>query len=135
MKIIIIICAICACVGAMTLEELQNALRITQSFCKTESGVDQQIVDDVNSGKINLSDENVLSYVECAMKKFSAVDDNGNFNEKVARNVASAVLNDDEVEQLIAECSPISDANVHVKISKILQCFFKYKTVNDVLNL
>ncbi|XP_043790390.1 uncharacterized protein LOC122713731 [Apis laboriosa] len=134
MKIIVIISAICVCVGALTHEELKSEIHILQSICKTEIGIDQQIIDDINDGKINIDDENVLLFVECTMKKFNIVDENGNFKEKDTRDVVGAVLNEDEVNQLITECSPISDTNVHVKISKILQCFAKYKTINDVLN-
>ncbi|XP_016916885.1 uncharacterized protein LOC108000787 [Apis cerana] len=134
MKTIIIISAICVCVSAMTLEELKSGLRIVRSLCLTQTSVDQQIANDVDDGKINIDDKNVLLYVECAMKKFNTVDDNGNFNEEVTRDIVRAVLDENETEQLITQCSPISDTDVHVKISKILQCFFKFRTVNDVLN-
>ncbi|XP_006609100.1 uncharacterized protein LOC102673841 [Apis dorsata] len=134
MKTIVIISAICVCVAAMTDEELKTGLRTLQPICMAESGASQQIIDDVNDGKINIDDENVLLFVECTMKKFNIVDENGNFKEKDTRDVVGAVLNEDEVNQLITECSPISDTNVRVKISKILQCFAKYKTINAVLN-
>ncbi|XP_043790393.1 uncharacterized protein LOC122713733 [Apis laboriosa] len=134
MKTIVIISAICVCVAAMTDEELKNGLRTLQPICMAESGASQQIIDDIYSGNINLDDENVQSYVECMMKKFNIVDENGNFKEKDTRDIVGAVLNEDEVNQLITECSPISDTNVRVKISKILQCFAKYKTINNILN-
>ncbi|PBC30238.1 Pheromone-binding protein-related protein [Apis cerana cerana] len=134
MKTIVIISAICVCVSAMTHEELKSGIHTLQSICMPETGATEQIANDVDDGKINIDDKNVLLYVECAMKKFNTVDDNGNFNEEVTRDIVRAVLDENETEQLITQCSPISDTDVHVKISKILQCFFKFRTVNDVLN-
>lgn len=99
-----------------------------------EIGTAQQIIDDINEGKINMDDENVLLFIECTMKKFNVVDENANFNEKISSDIVRAVLNDNEADQLLAECSPISDPNALIKISKILECFFKYKTINQILN-
>ncbi|XP_003695889.1 uncharacterized protein LOC100868810 [Apis florea] len=134
MKIIVVLFALCICVGALTLEELKSELLTAEPICMTETGANQQIIDDINNGIVYVEDENVQLYVECMMKRFNIVDEYGNFMEKYTRDVVGAVLNDDEVNQLVSECSPIYDANVHLKISNILQCFFKYKTINDILN-
>lgn len=72
-------------------------LRLGQAVCRDETGITQrnlqiirneiqiiiflinffiqisEIVDDVNDNNINMDDENVLSYIECTMKKFSGV--------------------------------------------------------------
>ncbi|KAG6795272.1 odorant binding protein 16 precursor [Apis mellifera caucasica] len=134
MKTFVIIFAIFICVGAMTHEELKTGIQTLQPICVGETGTSQKIIDEVYNGNVNVEDENVQSYVECMMKKFNVVDENGNFNEKNTRDIVQAVLDDNETDQLIVECSPISDANVHIKISKIFQCFMKYKTITDILN-
>ncbi|KAG6795273.1 odorant binding protein 15 precursor [Apis mellifera caucasica] len=134
MKTILIISAICICVGALSIKDFQNAIRIGQSICMAKTGINKQIINDVNDGKINIEDENVQLYIECAMKKFNFVDKDGNFNEHVSREIAKIFLNENEINQLITECSAISDTNVHLKITKIFQCITKFKTINDILN-
>ncbi|XP_043790389.1 uncharacterized protein LOC122713730 [Apis laboriosa] len=134
MRTILVISAICVCVGALTIKEFQVVLRHGQSTCSAETGVNQQIVDDVNDGNINMEDENVQLYIECAMKKFNIVDKDGNFNENGTKEIIKIFLDENEINQLVTECSPISDTNVRVKISKIYQCFMKYKTLTEVLN-
>ncbi|XP_006609101.1 uncharacterized protein LOC102674014 [Apis dorsata] len=134
MRTILVISAICVCVGALTIKEFQVVLRHGQSMCSAETGVNQQIVDDVNDGNINMEDENVQLYIECTMKKFNIVDKDGNFNENGTKETIKIFLDENEINQLVTECSPISDTNVRVKISKIYQCFTKYKTLTEVLN-
>uniref|UniRef100_V9IHT0 Odorant-binding protein 16 n=1 Tax=Apis cerana TaxID=7461 RepID=V9IHT0_APICE len=96
MKTIVIISAICVCVSAMTHEELKSGIHTLQSICMPETGATEQIINEIYDGNINVDDENVQSYVECMMKKFNIVDDNGNFNEEVTRDVVSAILDENE---------------------------------------
>nr|ALR87121.1 odorant binding protein 15 [Apis cerana cerana] len=134
MKTILIISAIWICVGALTIKDFQTALRLGQSMCSAQTGVNQQIVDDVNDANVNMEDENVLLYIECAMKKFNIVDEDGNLNESVNREISKMFSDENEVEQMITDCSSISDTDVRIKIIKIFQCIMKYKTITEMLN-
>ncbi|PBC30239.1 General odorant-binding6d [Apis cerana cerana] len=118
----------------LTIKDFQTALRLGQSMCSAQTGVNQQIVDDVNDANVNMEDENVLLYIECAMKKFNIVDEDGNLNESVNREISKMFLDENEVEQMITDCSSISDTDVHIKIIKIFQCIMKYKTITEMLN-
>ncbi|XP_043790657.1 uncharacterized protein LOC122713896 [Apis laboriosa] len=135
MKTIVIISAICVCVGALTLEELQIGIRATLPVCKIESNIDQQKENDFRDGIVDVEDDKVQLYSKCLMKKFNAYDDDGNLNEVVVREIAGLYLDENEINKLIAECSAISDANINIKSSKLIQCFSKYKTLKEMINV
>ncbi|XP_006609098.1 uncharacterized protein LOC102673582 [Apis dorsata] len=135
MKTIVVIFAFCICVSAMTLEELKTSLLDVQQTCKAESGIDEQKADEVNGINFDVEDEKSQLYCECIIKKFNAIDEDGNFNENVVREVTTIYLDENDINQLIAECSSVSDANIHLKFSKLMKCFEKYKTMKEILNL
>uniref|UniRef100_UPI00376FB45C odorant binding protein 19 precursor n=1 Tax=Apis mellifera TaxID=7460 RepID=UPI00376FB45C len=135
MKTIVVIFAFCICVNAMTIEELKIQLRDVQEICKTESGIDQQTVDDISEVKFDIEDEKPQRYNECILKKFNIVDESGNFKENIVQELTSIYLDENEVNKLIAECSVISDANIYIKFNKLVKCFAKYKTMKELLNL
>ncbi|XP_006609099.2 uncharacterized protein LOC102673708 [Apis dorsata] len=134
MKTIVIISAICVCVGALTLEELQIGIRATLPVCRIDSGIDEQKENDFRAGIIDLENEKVQLFSKCLLNKFNAYDDDGNLNEVVVRELAGLYLDENEINKLIAECSVISDANINIKSSKLLQCFAKYKTLEEMIN-
>ncbi|KAG6795269.1 odorant binding protein 21 precursor [Apis mellifera caucasica] len=134
MKTIVIISAICVCVGALTLEELQIGLRAVIPVCRIDSGIDEKKEDDFRNGIIDVENEKVQLFSECLIKKFNAYDDGGNFNEVVVREIAEIYLDENEVNKLITECSAISDADIHLKSSKLIKCFAKYKTLKEIMN-
>ncbi|XP_031773733.1 uncharacterized protein LOC100862950 [Apis florea] len=135
MKTIVIIFAFCICVGAMTIEELKAQLRDVQQTCKAESGIDEQKANDVHEGSFDVEDEIAQLYSQCIINKFNTVDESGNFNENVVREIMKVYLDENNVNQLVSECSSVSDANIHLKFSKLMICFEKYKTIKEILNL
>uniref|UniRef100_V9IM79 Odorant binding protein 21 n=2 Tax=Apis cerana TaxID=7461 RepID=V9IM79_APICE len=134
MKTIVIISAICVCVGALTLEELQIGLRAAVPVCRLETSIDQSQEDNFRDGNIDVENEKVQLFSECLIKKFSAYDDDGNLNEVVVREIARLYIDENEVNKLVAECSVITDADIRLKSSKLLKCFAKYKTLNEMMN-
>ncbi|XP_061941408.1 uncharacterized protein LOC133667373 [Apis cerana] len=134
MKTIVIISAICVCVSAMTLEELQIGLRAVLPVCRLETGIDQQKEDNFRNGIVDVEDEKVQLFSECLIRKFNGYDDDGNLNEVVVREIATIYLNENEVNKLVAECTVITDANIHLKSSKLMKCFGKYTTLKEILN-
>ncbi|XP_043801671.1 uncharacterized protein LOC122719694, partial [Apis laboriosa] len=92
--------------------------------------------DEVNGINFDIEDEKSQLYCECIIKKFNAVDEDGNFNENVVREVTTIYLDENDINQLVAECSSVyTDANIHLKFSKLMKCFEKYKTMKEILNL
>lgn len=76
-------------------------------------------------------------YSKCLIRKFNSVDENGNFNENVIRELTSLYLDENEVNQLVTECSSYfntSDDDINLKFSKLMKCFEKYKTMKGILN-
>ncbi|XP_012345075.2 LOW QUALITY PROTEIN: uncharacterized protein LOC100871543 [Apis florea] len=134
MKTIVIIFAICVCVGALTLEELKIGLRATLPICKIETGIDEQKENNIRDGIVDVEDEQVQLYSECLIKKFNAYDDDGKLNEVVVREIARLYFDEDDVNKIITDCSSISDTNMHLKSSKLIACFGKYTTLNKILN-
>ncbi|XP_006609097.1 uncharacterized protein LOC102673442 [Apis dorsata] len=134
MKTIVIISAICVCVGALTLKQLQIGLRAALSVCRVDSGIDEQKENDFRDGIVDVEDEKVQLYSKCLLKKFNANDDDENLNDVVVRELAGLYLDENEINKLIAECLAISDANVNIKSSKLIQCFSKYKILKEMIN-
>nr|NP_001035312.1 odorant binding protein 20 precursor [Apis mellifera]ABD92652.1 OBP20 [Apis mellifera] len=135
MKTIVVIFAFCICVNAMTIEELKIQLHDVQEICKTESGIDQQTVDDINEVNFDVEDEKPQRYNECILKQFNIVDESGNFKENIVQELTSIYLDENVIKKLVAECSVISDANIYIRFNKLVKCFGKYKTMKEVLNL
>ncbi|XP_006609102.1 uncharacterized protein LOC102674156 [Apis dorsata] len=132
MKTIVLIFAFCVCVGALTIEELKTKLHTEQSACKTETGIDQQKANDVNQGNVDVEDKKVQLYSECILKKFNILDTNGVFKPQGIVTVMEILIDENAVKQLVSECSAISEDNIHLKASKLIQCFSKYKTMKSV---
>ncbi|XP_012344854.2 uncharacterized protein LOC100866978 isoform X2 [Apis florea] len=134
MKTIVIIFAICVCVGALTPEELKIALRATLPICRIETGIDEQKENDFRNGIIDVEDEQVQLYSECLIKKFNAYDDDGKLNEVVVREIARLYFDEDDVNKIVTDCSSISDANIYLKSSKLMKCFEKFITLNKIIS-
>ncbi|PBC30237.1 odorant binding protein [Apis cerana cerana] len=125
---------ICIKTNIFTLEELQIGLRAAVPVCRLETSIDQSQEDNFRDGNIDVENEKVQLFSECLIKKFSAYDDDGNLNEVVVREIARLYIDENEVNKLIAECSVITDADIRLKSSKLLKCFAKYKTLNEMMN-
>ncbi|PBC30235.1 odorant binding protein [Apis cerana cerana] len=125
---------ICIKTNIFTLEELQIGLRAVLPVCRLETGIDQQKEDNFRNGIVDVEDEKVQLFSECLIRKFNGYDDDGNLNEVVVREIATIYLNENEVNKLVAECTVITDANIHLKSSKLMKCFGKYTTLKEILN-
>ncbi|XP_016916883.1 uncharacterized protein LOC108000784 [Apis cerana] len=132
MKTIVLIFGFCICVGALTIEELKTKLHTEQSVCATETGIDQQKANDVIQGNVDVEDKKVQLYSECILKKFNVLDKNGVFKPQGIALVMELLIDENAVKQLLSECSTISEDNVYLKASKLVQCFSKYKTMKAV---
>ncbi|XP_003695913.3 uncharacterized protein LOC100872137 [Apis florea] len=135
MNTIVVLLALCICVGAMTLKELQIKLHYVQRICKTEFDIDEQKADDVNEATFDVQDVKSQIYSKCIIEEFNGVDENKRLNENVVRDVVSIYLDENDVNQLIAECSLISDTNIYLRFSKLMMCLEKYKTMKEIINL
>ncbi|XP_031773740.1 uncharacterized protein LOC100867975 [Apis florea] len=133
MKIILFIFGFCVCVGALTIEELKTRLHAEQSACSTETGIDQQKANDIVQGNVDVEDKKVQLYSECILKSLTLLlDKNGVFKPQGIVQVMELLIDENAVKQLVSECSAISETNVHLKASKLVQCFSKYKTMKAV---